>query len=151
VIGSFTNTLFCLLVVVAGISVSLQQVLNARLRAELGSPWWAGLISFLGGTLVMLTVADGKGESLPSGPSVARTSWASWTGGFFGVVFVRVAILMVPRLGATVVVALVVLGQMLGSLTFDHFVGVLGIPQHSASPIRLVGAALLILGVVLVR
>jgi bacterial/archaeal transporter family-2 protein len=148
--GSFTNTLFCLLVVVAGVSVSLQQVLNARLRAELGSPWSAGLVSFLGGTLVMLTVAVATGESLPSGTTVARTSWASWTGGFFGAVFVGVAILMVPRLGATAVVALVVLGQMLGSLAFDHF-GVLGIPQHSASPIRLVGAALLIMGVVLVR
>lgn len=148
--GSFTNTLFCLLVVVAGVSVSLQQVLNARLRAELGSPWWAGLVSFLGGTLVMLTVAVATGESLPSGTTVAGTSWASWTGGFFGAVFVGVAILMVPRLGATAVVALVVVGQLLGSLAFDHF-GVLGIPQHSASPIRLVGATLLIMGVVLVR
>jgi transporter family-2 protein len=148
--GSFTDTLFCLLVVVAGVSVSLQQVINARLRAELGSPWWAGLVSFLGGSLVMLTVAVATGESLPSGPTVAGTSWASWTGGFFGAVFVGVAILMVPRLGATAVVALVVVGQMLGSLAFDHF-GVLGIPQHAASPIRLVGAALLIMGVVLVR
>jgi bacterial/archaeal transporter family-2 protein len=148
--GTFTDTLFCLLVVVAGVSVSLQQVLNARLRAELGSPWWAGLVSYLGGTLVMLTVAVATGESLPSGPTVTGTSWASWTGGFFGAVFVGVAIIMVPRLGATAVVALVVVGQMLGSLAFDHF-GVLGIPRHAASPIRLVGAALLIMGVVLVR
>ena len=116
----------------------------------MGSPWWAGLVSYLGGTLVMLTVAVATGESLPSGPTVAGTSWASWTGGVFGAVFVGVAILMVPRLGATAVVALVVVGQMLGSLAFDHF-GVLGIPQHAASPIRLVGAALLIMGVVLVR
>jgi len=144
------DTLFCLLVVFAGVSVSLQQVINARLRAELDSPWWAGLVSFLGGTLVMLTVVVTTGESLPSGTAVARTSWASWTGGIFGALFVGVAILMVPRLGATAVVALVVVGQMLGSLAFDHF-GVLGIPQHSASPTRLVGAAFLIMGVVLVR
>lgn len=148
--GSFMDTLFCLLVVFAGVSVSLQQVINARLRAELDSPWWAGLVSFLGGTLVMLTVVVTTGESLPSGTAVARTSWASWTGGIFGALFVGVAILMVPRLGATAVVALVVVGQMLGSLAFDHF-GVLGIPQHSASPTRLVGAAFLIMGVVLVR
>lgn len=148
--GSFADTAFCLLAVAAGVSVSLQQAINARLRAELGSPWWAGLVSFLGGTLAMLTAAVATGESLPSGTTVARTSWASWTGGFFGAVFVGVAILMVPRLGATAVVALVVVGQMLGSLAFDHF-GVLGIPQHPASPTRLLGAALLILGVVLVR
>lgn len=70
--------------------------------------------------------------------------------GFFGAMFVGVAILMVPRLGAMVVVALVVVGQMFGSLAFDHF-GVLGLPQHSASLSRFVGAALLIMGVVLVR
>jgi bacterial/archaeal transporter family-2 protein len=73
--------------VVAGVSVSLQQVLNARLRVELGSPWWAGLVSFLGGSLVMLTVAIATGESLPSSPTVAGTAWASWTGGVFGAVF----------------------------------------------------------------
>jgi transporter family-2 protein len=31
-----------LLVVGTGVSVALQQVLNANLRVELGSPWWAG-------------------------------------------------------------------------------------------------------------
>jgi transporter family-2 protein len=39
---------------------------------------------------------------------------------------------------------------MLGSLTFDHF-GILGIPQHSVSPARLIGAAFLISGVFLIR
>ncbi len=29
----------------AGASVALQQVLNANLRAQLGSPWWAGFIN----------------------------------------------------------------------------------------------------------
>lgn len=70
--------------------------------------------------------------------------------GFFGAVFVGIAILMVPRLGAATTLALIVVGQMTGALVFDHF-GVLGIQQHAASPIRLAGAACLILGVVLVR
>ena len=87
---------------------------------------------------------------MPAGETVGRTSWASWTGGFFGAIYIGVAILMVPRLGAAPVVALIVVGQMLGSLAFDHF-GVLGIPIHPANPTRLVGAALLILGVILIR
>ena len=57
---------------------------------------------------------------------------------------------MVPRLGAATVLALIVVGQMLGSLAFDHF-GLLGLAQHPVSPIRLAGAALLILGAVLIR
>jgi len=48
------------------------------------------------------------------------------------------------------VLALIVVGQMLCSLVFDHF-GLLGVPQQPASLTRLGGAALLILGVALIR
>ena len=40
-----TTLLSYLLAVAAGISVALQQVLNANLRAQLGSPWWAGSVT----------------------------------------------------------------------------------------------------------
>jgi transporter family-2 protein len=138
------------LVVVAGVSVALQQVLNANLRMELGSPWWAGLISYLGGSLAMLMAVALSGEPWLSGAAIARSSWISWTSGLFGAIFIGIAILMVPRLGAATVLALIVLGQMLGALTFDHF-GLLGIPQHPATPLRVAGAACLLIGVVLIR
>jgi transporter family-2 protein len=41
-------------------------------------------------------------------------------------------------------------GQLLCSLAVDHF-GVLGVPVHPASLIRLAGAAFLVMGVVLIR
>lgn len=34
-----------LLVIFAGVSVAFQQVVNANLRAHLGSPWLAGTVS----------------------------------------------------------------------------------------------------------
>ncbi|PNG26036.1 DMT family transporter [Methylocella silvestris] len=138
-----------LLVVGAGASLVLQQALNSNLRLELGSPWWAGLVSYLGGAFAMLAMVVARGDRLPAG-AAAQTSWHSWTGGLFGAIFIAVAIFMVPRLGAATVVALIVVGQMLGSLIFDHF-GFLGVPQHDANPVRLAGAAFLILGVVLIR
>jgi transporter family-2 protein len=148
--GGYINVVFYFLIVGAGVSVALQQVLNANLRMELGSAWWAGLISYLVGTLAMLAIAIVSGGPWLSVTMAARTSWISWTGGIFGAIFIATAILMLPRFGAATVLALIVVGQMLGSLTFDHF-GLLGIQQHSANPIRLAGAAFLILGVVLIR
>ena len=148
--GAYINVVFYLLIVGAGVSVALQQVLNANLRMELGSAWWAGLISYLVGTLAMLTIAIVSGGPWLAVTMAARTSWVSWTGGIFGAIFIATAILMLPRFGAATVLALIVVGQMLGSLTFDHF-GLLGIQQHPANPIRLAGAAFLILGVVLIR
>jgi transporter family-2 protein len=58
--------------------------------------------------------------------------------------------LLIPRLGAAMVIALIVAGQMLGSLAFDHF-GLLGVPVHPANVPRLMGAALLVGGVILIR
>jgi len=145
--GPYVNVVSCLLVVGAGISVALQQVLNARLRTELGSPWWAGFVSYFVGVLAIIVAS---GEPRLSAAMAGRTSWSSWTGGLFGAIFIGTAILMVPRLGAATVLALIVVGQMLGSLAFDHF-GLLGVPQHPASLARLAGAALLLAGVVLIR
>ena len=139
-----------LLVVGAGVSVALQQVLNANLRSEIGSPWWAGFISYFVGMLAMLAVALISPGPRLSDSFAGSTSWLSWTGGIFGAIFIATAILMVPRLGAATVLALIVVGQMLGSLTFDHF-GLLGVPHYPVSPTRLAGAASLILGVILIR
>lgn len=144
------SVMFYLLVVGAGVSVALQQVLNTNLRMELGSPWWAGFASYLTGTVAMLIMAITSGQPWLSPDVIARTSWISWAGGLFGAIFIGTAILMVPRLGAATVLALIAVGQMIGSLAFDHF-GLLGIPQHSANPVRLAGAVLLVLGVVLIR
>jgi bacterial/archaeal transporter family-2 protein len=57
---------------------------------------------------------------------------------------------LVPQLGAATFFALLIAGQMIGSIAFDHF-GLLGVPVHPISAVRLAGAALLVGGVVLIR
>ena len=140
-----------LLVVFAGMSVALQQVLNTNLRAHIGSPWWAGFMSYLVGVIVMLAIALATSPvSRLTDAMNGGTSWFTWFGGLFGAIFIAVCILMVPKLGAATTLALVVVGQMLGALIFDHF-GILGLPEQPATLIRLAGAICLILGVVLIR
>ena len=73
-----------LLAVGAGISFVLQQAVNANLRAEIGSPWWAGFISYLGGTVVMLLVALVLREPWMSKRVLQRSHLISWSGGLFG-------------------------------------------------------------------
>jgi transporter family-2 protein len=134
----------------AGVSFVFQQAVNANLRAELGSPWWAGFISYLGGTLAMLAMLIAMREPWLSLGAIQRSQLMSWTGGIFGAIFIGSAILLVPRLGAATLIALLVTGQLLGALAFDHF-GLFGIPVHEISALRLAGAALLIAGAVLIR
>lgn len=141
---------FYLLAVSAGVSFVFQQAVNANLRVEIGSPWWAGFISYLGGTLAMLAMVIVLREPWLSGTAGVRSSWISWTGGIFGAIYIAISILMLPRLGGATVVALIVVGQMIGSLIFDQF-GLLGVPQQSATLVRIAGAAFLTLGALLIR
>lgn len=141
---------FALLAVAAGGSFVVQQVVNADLRTALDSAAWAGFVSYLGGTLCMLVLALVLRDAVPSAAAIARSSWWAWSGGFFGAVYIAISILLLPRIGAATFVALLVAGQMLASLVFDHY-GLLGLTQQSITPSRLVGAALLVGGAILVR
>ena len=134
----------------AGVSFVFQQAVNANLRMEIGSPWWAGFVSYLGGTIAMLLVAVLLREPWPSMQLIHRSHGLSWTGGVFGAIYIAISILFLPRLGAATVIALIVAGQMIGSLAFDQF-GLLGVPIHPLSMTRLAGAAFLVLGALLVR
>jgi transporter family-2 protein len=139
-----------LLAVSAGVSLVVQQALNTNLRAALGSAAWSGFVSYLVGVICMAVLALAMGDPIPSASVQARIPWWGWSGGLFGAIFIAFAILLIPRLGAATFFALLVTGQMLASLAFDHF-GLLGVPVQPASLVRLLGAAFLILGVVLVR
>jgi transporter family-2 protein len=134
----------------AGVSVAVQQVLNGALRTALGSPAWAGFASYLGGLLTMIVVLVALGERLPSWRVVADTPWWTWSGGVLGGVFILLMILLLPSLGAATLIALVVAGQMAAAITLDHF-GAFGLATHPVSLSRLLGAALLIAGVVLIK
>ncbi|QWG21478.1 DMT family transporter [Bradyrhizobium sediminis] len=134
----------------AGVSVAVQQVLNGGLRAALGSPAWAGFISYVGGLLTMIVVLLALGENLPSWKAIANTPWWAWSGGVLGGVFILLMILLLPSLGAATLIALVVAGQMAAAIALDHF-GAFGLAAHPVSISRLAGAALLIAGVILIR
>ena len=146
----FQKVLLALLALAAGISFVLQQAANANLRIEIGSAWWACFFSYLGGTLFMLAALILIHEPLLSATLTLRSSWWSWSGGLFGAIYIAISILLLPRLGIFTVVALIVCGQLVTSLVFEHF-GFLHVPLHPISTTRIIGAIFLLIGVVLIR
>jgi len=144
------TTLLYLAALGAGISVAVQQVLNGSLRTALNSPAWAGFASYLGGLLTMIVVLVAMREQMPSWKLVTATPWWAWSGGILGGVFILLVILLLPSLGAATLLALVVAGQMSAAVIMDHF-GAFGLAQHSVSVSRLIGVALIIGGVVLMK
>lgn len=149
--SSFLALAFSMAITVAaGVGLVLQQALNADLRVTLGSGAWAGFISYIGGTLCMVVLILVMRDGVPSMAAFSRTPWFYWTGGFFGAVFIALGIFLLQKLGAATFISLLVAGQMLGSILFDHY-GLFGLPQHPADATRLIGAVMLVAGVALIR
>ncbi|MBN8214198.1 MAG: DMT family transporter [Xanthomonadales bacterium] len=136
-----------LMALAIGMMLPLQGLVNARLGTQIGGPIVATFVSFLIGTVLLgayllLTrtpLAIGGGTKLPA--------WI-WTGGLLGALYVACFTLLMPRLGAAALVCLAILGQVTASLLFDHF-GVLQAPRR-ADPVRIAGAILMIVGVLMV-
>jgi transporter family-2 protein len=132
-----------LLAVTAGFSFVFQANVNASLRMALQSAAWAAFISYFGGTIVMAIVLVVYREPWLRWNLIAQSAWWSWTGGLFGAIYVVISIVLLPRVGAAAVVSLIVAGQMLASLLFDHF-GLFGVASRPADWPRITGALLLV-------
>jgi transporter family-2 protein len=142
--------LFLFLALAAGALLPVQAGLNAQLRSALGSPVAAALVSFLVGTAGLATIALLLRTPLTFGRAWAVTSPWQWAGGLIGAAYVLAAVVLAPRLGAATLIAAAVAGQMLSSLLLDQY-GMVGFPVHSLTVSRLLGAALVIAGVILIQ
>jgi transporter family-2 protein len=145
-----STTLFLLMALLAGISVPTQAGINAQLSLWTRSPVLAATISFAVGTLTLIVYSLVTRIPLPSLANAGNHPWWIWIGGSLGAFFVTATIILVPKLGATTMVTVVLAGQMIASLLLDHFGG-LGYPVHPVSLGRIAGVLLVCGGVWLIR
>ena len=139
-----------LLAVIAGAVVPFQSAINANLGRGLGHPLWATLASLLVSILVLLPVILALRLPLPSLGFMSKAPLWMWTGGAFGVCFISLALVLLPKLGASGFIALALSGQVLASLALDHF-GLFGLVERQLTAPRLLGVLMLIGGVALIQ
>ncbi len=146
----FTRLVFALLVALGGAGLTVQMAWNARLRTATGSPVLTTIISVCV-TLVSLALVWASGATdrgtIPAFNSIPK--WA-WFGGVFAGYYLVASLIGIPKLGAAAVFSLVIAGQMIGSLILDS-TGAFGVAQISLSASRVLGTALLLLGVILIQ
>lgn len=142
--------IFVLLALFAGFGLSVQAGVNARLGADSGQPVWATLASFFLGFIFLLPFTLLPRPAWPAIQQLATLRWWTWTGGLIGATYVLSTIVIAPRLGATVFFSIVIAGQIIMALVLDNY-GWLDFPRHSINPMRFLGAALMIVGVIIVR
>jgi transporter family-2 protein len=138
-----------LLVIFAGGMIAVQAPTNAMLAKAGGSPVLAALISFAVGTAALFA-AWLAGGNKPPAASFAGLPWYAWMGGLYGATYVAVAAYAAPKIGLASLITIGIAGQIAMALWLDH-IGALGLPREPISLGRLLGAALVVAGVVLVR
>ena len=132
-----------ILAIFAGMSNGFQAPINAALGKFVGV-FESSCISFSVAALFLLTVSlvVGQGSIL----KIVDAPPYLWIGGFLGAFFVTTALFVVPKIGATVMIASVLTGQMAAALIIDQ-TGMLGITKNPIDMYRIGGLACLIVGI----
>lgn len=139
-----------LLALLVGAIVPVQTAINTRLRVSVGSPIAATFLSFSIAVVVSTLIAGAATSMFIPDLSVpAAEPWWIWLGGFMGVMFIAGNIVLFPQLGAVQTVILPILGQVIMGLLVDAL-GLFNSPRLAVGPLRLLGAAVVVLGIVMV-
>ena len=142
------NALLYLFVAVAGALTSVEAGANARFTKTLGGPWWPAILFSVISLACLAVPAAFLGGGLP-GDKLRAVPWWGWTGGVISAIYI-VSMLIAPgRLGSGLFTGLTVTAAIIASIALDNW-GLVGFDVHPAGPGRLIGAALMVAGIVCV-
>jgi transporter family-2 protein len=144
-----SRLLFIVMALALGAVLPIQAAINARLAKTAGSPVMSAFVSFAVGTIALMVILVITGQ-FKFGFISSQSPWWIWTGGLLGTFFVAGIVVLLPKLGVVLSFSLVLAGQMFVAILFDQF-GWLGVAVKEISAGKIVGAILLIAGVVLIR
>lgn len=145
---------FALLAAGAGACIALQASANGKFRQNLGEDpqfaLWAAFLSICGTFATAVASMLLIRPAAPSAEGLRGAPWWNWIGGPLGALIVLAGATLVSHLGAALFIALVVAGQLFCSLLLDHF-ALLGLPQQPITAGRVLGALLVLAGVVCIK
>ena len=144
------DLLYCLVALIAGACAPTQAGVNVELRQWTGDPVLAAMISFAVGTVALLAYAALFRIPWPQLGTAVELPWWIWTGGFLGAFLVAVTVIVAPKLGAATTMGFMVSGQMLAGLVLDNY-GLVGYETHPVNFWRLIGAVMVVSGVILIK
>jgi bacterial/archaeal transporter family-2 protein len=143
------NLPLIILAFVGGAFLPLQMAVNGQLRVGLGSATQVTFVSFTVGAVGALIACLVMRVPFPKAEQIAAPALWMWFGGLCGSFYVWTTIMSGPKIGAALAVSLAIAGQLIMAALLDQ-TGALGLPQHSLSPMKMLGIGLVIAGVIVV-
>ena len=142
------RTLAITLTATVGGAVAMQAPINSHLGKSVGS-FQAAFLSFAIGTVALLIIAAVAKGGLGGVRHATEVPWYYLVGGLLGVAYVSTVLVTVRTLGAGGVTAATIAGQLTLAVIIDQL-GILHVAQRSITLSRVVGIALLAVGVFLI-
>ena len=140
--------IFILLAAAAGALNPFQNV-NAELNKYWQQPLWTAAWVYLSGLAGVLLMQAFARQPVPGHDALHAAPWWAWVGGLVSIVTTMIGLIYAQRLGSGVFTGVSITASILVSILLDHM-GWIGFKQHPASPMRLVGAGLMVVGIWLV-
>lgn len=133
-----------------GMLMPLQAGINASLARHAGTPYLAAVTNTLVASLSLLVAILVVRVPPVHFARLLAAPWWTYVGGVCGAGLVLSAIVLSPRLGAAGYVTALIVGTVSASLLIDHF-GLIGFAERAVTIPRLIGAGLVIAGMVLIN
>lgn len=135
-------------VLAIGAAMTLQTAINTQVSQILASSLQAAFLSFSIGTVLLALLVLWARQPLPQLAQLFNLPWYSYCAGMLGVYAISISIYTAPKLGFLTFSGLVIFGQLLTSMLFDHF-GWLGAEKNPIHWQRLLGGVVIFVGVLL--
>lgn len=145
-----TYTFYVFIAIFSGILLPLQAGLNAELSNTVKQPVFGAFVSFLIGTIALFIYLFIIKFDFSTISNIKDASPAVWIAGIIGAFYVTAVIILAPKIGTALTFSLLVFGQMVGAIVIDHL-GLLGMAVHTINWQRLLGIAMIVGGVILIR
>ena len=145
--GMQQTLFYALTMLVVGLGIPIFAALNGGLASRLQNPMLASTIALFAAIGVILAAQLLTG-GIPKFHLDASIPVWFYLGGVFVAIYILGMTWIAPRFGVGNAVAFVLLGQLISMALIDHFAW-FGAAQHAITPQRLLGLALMTVGVFL--
>lgn len=127
---------------IGGAAVGLQSPLAGSMAQRIGGTASSLVMHFSGAVFSAILLFLRGGERIREWKTLP---WYMLTAGIFGVILYQTIAVTLPRLGSTMMIVLIIIGQLVLGVIVDHF-GLLGVVQRPLDLPRVLGVFALILG-----
>ncbi len=128
--------------ILGGVAVGIQSPIAGAMGQKIGGTASSLIVHLSGAILSALLLWFRGGERIREWHTLP---WYMLTAGVFGVILYQTISIVLPKLGSTLMITLIISGQLITGVIIDHF-GWLGVTTHPIDLPRIIGVVALLLG-----